>query len=151
MAFVKRHYERLKPYISAGNPFAGMIASSVRMADGSGESQRVFIMESPDFDKPCTESEAFSNDQMTRFYNLLGGGLMLRCAEYELERFVGAAAPEALLSIADEAKEILKSEAAALEADLDYSAIPIKSLVGIQLECGLTLMEYIRDNKEKSE
>ncbi|MDR1704441.1 MAG: hypothetical protein LBS19_07110 [Clostridiales bacterium] len=150
MAFIKRHYEQLKTYISPDNPFAGMIASSVRLAEGSDESQRVFIMDNPDFDKPCKESEAFSNDQMTRFYNLLGGGLLLRSAEFELERFDGAEAPEALLNIANEAKEILKSEAAALEADLDYSVIPIKSLVGIQLECGLSLMEYIRDNKEES-
>ncbi len=152
IAQLSGYYENLKPYLSENNPFTGLVGMFIRMSEGSDESQRAFIIENSEFEKPCRECEAFSNDQMTRFYQLLNWGLMVRGAEFELEQAKASSAPEAvietILKTKDETEEILKSEADQLERELDYSVIPIKSLVGIQLECGLSLMEYIKEENK---
>jgi hypothetical protein len=110
-----------------------MLGMYVRIAGGDLESQRAFIEQDERFHVNCLESEAFSNLYMTRFYQMLNWGLMIRSAEFEASRGAGAEASR----VRDEAEEILKNEAAALEKELDYTVIPIRKLVGIQLECGL--------------
>jgi hypothetical protein len=139
-----KYYEVMKPLYSKDNPFAGMLGMYVRIEGGDLESQRAFIEQDERFHVNCLESEAFSNLYMTRFYQMLNWGLMIRSAEFEASRGAGAEASR----VRDEAEEILKNEAAALEKELDYTVIPIRKLVGIQLECGLSVMEHLNTEEE---
>jgi hypothetical protein len=134
-----RYYETMKPFYSKDNPFAGMLAMYMRIAGGDLESQRAFIERDERFKEACLESEAFSNVLMTRFYQMLNWGLMIRSAEFELSRGGDAAVSK----VKEDTEEILRREAAALEKALDYAVIPIKKLIGIQLECGLVVMERL--------
>lgn len=139
VALLGRYYEAMKPLYSRDNPFPGMLSMYLRMAGGDLESQRAFIGQDERFLENCRASEAFSNVQMTRFYQLLNWGLMVRSAEFELSRN----GDPAIAKIKAEAEEILKREAEALEQELDYAVIPIKKLVGVQLECGLSILERL--------
>ncbi len=80
---------------------------------------------------------------MTCFYQLLNWGLMVRSVEFELER----KDDPAIAKVKEETEEILKREAAALERELDYEVIPIKKLVGVQLESGLAVLERLSRQK----
>jgi len=138
-----RYYETMKPLYSSDNPFAAMLSMYMRMAGGGLESQRAFVEQDERFNEPCMESEAFSNIQMTVFYQLLNWGLMIRSAEFELSRTDNAC----IAQVKAETEEILKREATSLEKQLDYAVIPIKNLVGIQLDCGLSVLESLNGMK----
>lgn len=138
-ALLGNYYAAMQPFYSQDNPFAKMLAMYVRMAGGGAQGERAFIEQDERFSRPCLESEAFSNIQLTKFYQLLNWGLMIRSAEYELSRGENAE----ISRVKDETEEVLKREAAALEDALDYTVIPIKNLVGIQLACGLSILEHL--------
>ncbi len=142
-AHLGKYYDAMKPHYSADNPFPGMLGMYLRIAGGDLESQRVFIEQDERFQAPCKECEAFSNVQMTCFYQLLNWGLMVRSVEFELER----KGDPAIAKVKEETEEILKREAAALERELDYEVIPIKKLVGVQLESGLAVLERLSRQK----
>lgn len=143
VALLRKYYDEMKPLFSPDNPFPGMLGMYLRMSGGDMASQRAFIAQDPRFSEPCLESEEFSNVLMTRFYQMLNWGLMIRSAEFETAR---TASPTAA-RILTETENILKDEAAALEAALHYTVTPIRTLVGLQLECGLAVMESLRASR----
>ena len=65
---------------------------------------------------------------------------MIRSAEFELSLNNSAV----MRQVKEETEEILRAEADKLEKELDYSVIPIKNLVGIQLSCGLSVLEKLK-------
>ncbi|MGI6151673.1 MAG: M14 family zinc carboxypeptidase [Christensenellales bacterium] len=134
-----KYVEAMKPLYSEDNPFPGMLSMYLRIAGGDLESQKAFIEQDERFKEPCRESEAFSNILMTRFYQLLNWGLMVRSCEFELARN----GDPFIAKIKEETEGILKKEAEFLEQQLDYQVIPIKKLVGIQLACGLCVLERL--------
>jgi len=134
-----RCFEALQPRLSEDNPFPRMLSMYLRISGGDLASQRAFIEQDPRFQEPCKECEAFSNLQMTRFYQLLNWGLMVRSCEFELAR----RDEPSIARLFRETEEILKAEAEELERELDYRAIPIKKLVGVQLACGLSVLERL--------
>lgn len=138
-ALLSEYYAAMQPFYSQDNPFAKMLAMMVRMAGGGAESERAFVEQDERFNQPCRESEAFSNIELTKFYHLLNWGLMIRSAEYELSRGENAE----ISRVKEETEQVLKQKAAELESRLEYSVIPIKNLVGIQLACGLTVLEHL--------
>ncbi len=140
MELLTKYYKTMQPFYSPDNPFSKMLAMYVRLSSGSAESQRAYIEQDERFNEPCLESEAFSNIQMTRFYQLLNWGLMIRSAEFELSHNNSAV----MRQVKEETEEILRAEADKLEKELDYSVIPIKNLVGIQLSCGLSVLEKLK-------
>ncbi|MGI6192402.1 MAG: M14 family zinc carboxypeptidase [Christensenellales bacterium] len=134
-----KFFEAMQPHYSADNPFPGLISMYLRMAGGELESQKAFIEQDERFNEPCKECEAFSNILMTRFYQLLNWGLMVRSCEFELSKNHDPA----IEKILEETEAILKKEAEELEQALDYRVIPIRQLVGIQLSCGLSVLERL--------
>lgn len=136
---LSKYYEALLPRLSAENPFPGMLSMILKIAGGDIQSQKAFIEQDPRFSEPCKECEAFSNVLMTRFYQLLNWGLLVRSYEFELSKKDDPAVRQLFL----ETEAVLKAEAEALERELNYRVIPIRQLVGIQLSCGLSVLEHL--------
>ena len=97
------------------------------------------------FNEPCKESEYFDSTQITRFYTLLSWGLLVRGAAFESMKVEGEK-KEFLTSFVQQAEAKMMEKARKVE-EIEYSLVPIKTLVSIQLESGLIVLDYIQNKK----
>ncbi len=129
------------------NPFFMAIMDHTK--DQSTLAQMKMAQEDPAYDVPATEAEKFDNLYLNRFYRLLTYGMLIRAHEWELERLsaqgCSAIEQERLLkSGLDNAISMHAQLADTLEHEFQYSVIPIRKLVAVQLECGLKIAEYVK-------
>ena len=134
-----KYYHAMEDLISPDNPFAKMVKMSVDHADAYIRAERTFAQENAEYAQPCKESEAMSNLDMPHFYMLFTWGLLIRSMEHELAKNPGAEASKRLNQLKDECEALMKEDAQKAEAALQYSVIPIRTLIGIQLASGLAV------------
>jgi hypothetical protein len=136
------HLDPRNPYIMAVKAFTSYErdeADVVAMLDGE-----------PKFSELATVAQKFDSLLgSSKFYKTLSFALLRGGIDYEL-RQPGLsddqrAALEAGFKAADAAFEV---EVGVLESQLNYSAVPIRSLIGVQLESGLRVAEYLKEHPE---
>lgn len=143
---IKAYYDQIKDYISDDNPHAKMVANGFDTMEESYKQQCKFIEESKDYDGICKESEAFDNLEIPKFSCLFSWTLLIRSCEHELEKNPSEDIKAILTKVHEEAEAIFKEKAVVAENDLDYSVVPIKKLVSIQLESGMIVADWIKNN-----
>ena len=143
---VKSFYDKVKDFISDDNPHAKMVAVGYDHMDENYEQECKFIKENKEYDAICKESEAFDNLEIPKFSTLFSWTLLIRSCEHELEKNPAKEVADILTQVHDEAEAIFKEKAAIAEKDLDYSVVPIKKLVSIQLESGMIVADWIKNN-----
>lgn len=143
---VKALYDQIADLISDDNPHAKMVAVGYDHMDENYAQQVKFINESPDYDPICKESEAFDNLEIPKFLGLFMWTLLIRSCEHELEKNPSDDAKAILTKVHDEAEAEFNKRAAIAEKDLDYSVVPIKKLISIQLESGMIVADWIKNN-----
>ncbi|MCY3796781.1 MAG: M14 family zinc carboxypeptidase [Chloroflexi bacterium] len=104
------------------------------------EADREWVLQAEETNRPATQAELFSNLYTSRFYKLLNTGLLARMLRDEIAGGNGSAA---VASASAMATVRLDEDGRALEAALDYRAIPIRSLVGVQCCAGLAAAAYL--------
>jgi hypothetical protein len=97
------------------------------------EMQRRWASTSPELDTPATVSQVFDSAIAYRFYRLLFVGLTRRALKAQLSIGADTVLADALAHV----EERFASWMQELESELDYRAIPIKTLVEIQLGAAL--------------
>ncbi len=112
------------------------------MSAGFREADREWVMGDEATKRLATQAELFSSLYTSRFYKLLNTGLLARMLREEIES--GNTKP-AIQSASDDAQARLEADGKALESALDYRAIPIRSLVGVQVCAGLATAAYLND------
>lgn len=140
---VEHYYRAIEDTISDDNPFAKMVKMSVDLGDSSIRAERAFAEKNEAYRQPCKESEAMSNLDMPVFYALFTWGLLIRSMEHELAKSPAPEAAERLTRLKDECEEKMKADAEKAEAVLDYTVIPIRTLLGIQLASGLAVAQNV--------
>ena len=133
---LKEVYEPVQSLMSDDNPFSKMTDMVLKHNEDSYKTQKKFIESSKDYDELCKESEAFDNLEIPKFYALFYWGNLRRGCDYELEKGV-TEGKDLIVKTRDLAQAEFDRCAAIAEADLDYTVIPIKALVQVQLESGL--------------
>lgn len=121
------------------------------------DATRAMVQENPDFAKPATVAEAFDSLQLRKFFTGRTATLLVRACEAEIARqeAAGDVGTEECGVLSAEKRATLERvrDAAAshrdelceqLEREIDYRVIPIKTLVTIQLACGLLEADYVR-------
>lgn len=144
---VKSFYDQVKDFISDDNPHAKMVAVGYDHMEENYQQKVKFIKESKDYDGLCKESEAFDNLEIPKFSCLFSWTLLIRSCEHELEKNPSEDVKAILEKVHAEAEAIFNKKAAIAEKDLDYSVVPIKKLVSIQLESGMIVADWIKNNK----
>jgi hypothetical protein len=86
---------------------------------------------------------------VSKFYTLLSLGQFVRLLEHEKAEFSGDF-PEQLQKILDESLAMFEKTALGVEADLDYTVVPIKKLASVQLVTALHAMDYVQHQPELS-
>ncbi len=103
-----------------------------------------FARQNEENKKPCKVSEEFDNAIVTKFYQMLSWSSLIRGARYELARRKGTDAEALLTRVIAEMEEKLLTLSKEVEEKTQYSVVPIKRLVGVQLESGMIVADYIR-------
>jgi hypothetical protein len=125
-------------------PITRAVNAFLSMGREYRQAERQWAQTAPETDRPASQAEVFSNMLGSRFYRLLILGMMARIMDDEIA--AGNAAPQ-LAATRNAALERLAAQGAALEAELNYRALPIRSLVGVQVCAGLAAAEYLRDRR----
>ena len=111
------------------------------MSAGFREADKEWVMTAEETARPATEAELFSNLYTSRFYKLLNTGLLARMLKEEIAS--GNSDPR-LQAASGVATARLEADGLALESALDWRAIPIRSLVGVQCCAGLAAAAYLQ-------
>jgi hypothetical protein len=139
-----------RDHLSPDNHFMLAVEAFTSLSGDSAEAVKKLVAENPDYQKPATVAEQFDNLLIAKFYRSLTFSLLRRANESELAKMRAAgeknAEKEAILeNAAAKAGEALEENLAYLEKNLHYQAAPIKNLVGVQLESGLLVADYLRN------
>jgi hypothetical protein len=116
----------------------------LKMGGQYRQAERQWAQTSEETNRPATQAELFSNLLGSRFYRMLILGMFARMMADESAagnpaKAIGAAGAQAC--------QRLEQTGAELERQLDYRALPIRSLVGVQTCVGLATAAYLRDGE----
>jgi hypothetical protein len=142
-SFVSSYFSTILPLCGGDNPFRITLEDFLSSGIKVLAAKRKWAETDPGCAEVATVAEKFDNLQVSRFYGMLRLGLLMRCAEFELKR---QSAP-ALNGVRDVAWDELVRSAGLLDKELNYSVIPIKNLVSVQLGSALAAATFIRDKK----
>ncbi|EHR37469.1 M14 family zinc carboxypeptidase [Facklamia languida] len=132
--------------ISDENPFYKMVKQE-QMYSKKGLSAEInYINDNEEYNQPCKESEYLDSNIIRRFYTLLSLSLAIRSCEYEIRK---GNSNEIIKDVLKDLLDYFSIKAAECEKLINYNVIPIKKLISVQLECGLLLMNKIRERVEK--
>ncbi|NMA94209.1 MAG: zinc carboxypeptidase [Clostridiales bacterium] len=148
-AEIMRVFEKTKPHMAEDNLYMLAILGDNVCEDGM-DAQIKMAKEDPAFRVKATKAQEFDSLWCTKFYRLLALGMLIRAHEEELEKEQSIEAREALEWGKEEAERMHSELEEFLEENLNYSVIPIKTLVNIQLECGIKTALYIHEINSKT-
>lgn len=148
--FIRSTLNSTIEYMNDKNPFKLALEAFTNNKE-SNEATRKMISENPDYNRAATVAEKFDNLLVAKFYKMLSYGLLVRANEFELEnmRKNNEDNPEKKAKLEEafnKSLSRLKELSDYLEKEIDYEVIPIKKLISIQLECGLLMADYLKNN-----
>jgi hypothetical protein len=146
-AQIAGYVDGIRPYIGEDNPFVRLVDEMVEMWKQTGPAMRQWAATNPELERPAPASLVFDSLTGRKFYMALLHGMAVRACLFELERCADHGAAYAALKNAYDAGEArLGAICEALEQELDYSVVPIRKLVSIQLESGLLVADHLAKN-----
>ncbi|HLI51310.1 MAG TPA: hypothetical protein VKU87_05905, partial [Thermomicrobiaceae bacterium] len=137
---LRTHMDAVAADLRGDSPFEKTVRATIDTYGKMLGIQRQWAESSPETDRPATVAEVFSGEQHTRFYQLLGLGMLVRMLEGEVA--IGNGTPAIREHLAG-AQQDFNAWADALEASLNYRVIPIRKLVAVQLGAVLATAERL--------
>ncbi len=123
-------------------PFHRAVTAFIGSGASHREASRQWALTAEETNRPASQAEVFSNLLGERFYRLLILGMFARMMAAEID--AGSDSP-AIRTAHEAAVARLEEQSADLENQLNYRALPIRSLVGVQVCAGLATAAYLRD------
>ncbi|MBK8027528.1 MAG: hypothetical protein IPK19_40645 [Chloroflexi bacterium] len=121
-------------------PVTRAVSAFLKMGKSFRAAERQWAQTAAETDRPATQAEVFSNVLSKPFYRLLMHGMFTRMLGDE----IAAGNTAATIAAAYKAAATRLDESGGdLEARLNYRALPIRSLVGVQTCAGLATAAYI--------
>ena len=145
--FVLRNYREARPLLTAESPFADAIAELARTGETGIETMEHAVNANQDYERQATVAELWDALYVSKFYTLLNLGQFVRMLEHEKSE-VGENFPHRLQEILDTSLAMFDATAANVEADLDYTVVPIKKLASVQLITALYAMDHVQHSPE---
>jgi hypothetical protein len=145
--FVRRGYEDAKPLLTAESLFVDAIEELARTEGNDIETMEHAVKTDGQYERPATVAEKWDALSVSKLYTLLNLGQFVRLLENEKSE-VGEAFPQSLQELLDESLALFEEKAAVVEADLDYSVVPIKTLASVQLITALRAMDHVQNSPD---
>jgi hypothetical protein len=143
IADLRRRFTRVEPLLTAGSPFVDAIRETLRTADSSMAAEEKIASTDATYARVATVAEKWDALTLRRFYALLTAGQFVRLLETERAR-TGSGFPAALATELSAALTDFEDRARALEAELNYSIVPIRKLATVQLLTALYAMDHVQ-------
>lgn len=136
--------ETVKGDLRLSTPTRTAVETFLDMGQKWRGADRQWAQTAEETNRPATQAELFSNYLGSRFYRLLILGMFARMMDDEIRDGNPSAA---IRQVRDAARARLEEQGAALESELTYRVLPIRSLVGVQTCAGLATAEFLRNSE----
>ncbi len=138
-SFLEEQFRSLSRELTVQSPFRDVFTLYLPFIKPGIEAEENHAKSDPDMDRRATVAEVFDNLYGRRFYVLLNIGQLVRMLETQIAA-AGESAP--VKAALDSAREAFKQEADYLEKGMNYSVIPIRKLVQVQLGAALLTLRH---------
>jgi hypothetical protein len=149
LSFLTRSYKEAQPLLTVESLFVDAIEELVRTGETNIETMERAVISEKEYARQATVAEMWDALYVSKFYSLLSLGQFVRLLEHEKAEVSGDF-PEQLQKILDESLAMFEKTALGVEADLDYTVVPIKKLASVQLVTSLHAMYYVQHQPELS-
>lgn len=137
----------VNPLLTQETLITRAVNAFISMGASYRAAERQWALTSPDTERMATNAEVFSAVLGTRFYRLLIFGMFVRLLGAEI---ASGNTHADLVETHSQALARFDESSADLESKLNYRALPVRSLVGVQVCAGLATAAYLRDKKAGS-
>jgi hypothetical protein len=139
LELLQEQYGAVERELTIESPFRVAIEETLRAWPDHVAAHENWARTDPKTERQATVAEKLDNLLIWRFYRLLSLGMFVRLLETQLTASGASPALDAALA---SARTWFEERGSALEADLDYSVIPIQKLVRVQLGSALVAAEH---------
>jgi len=139
LEMLQEKYAGVEGALTVDSPFRVAIAEMLRTWQDRLLAYENWARTDPETERQATVAEKLDNLVIDRFYRLLSLGMFVRLLETQIE---ATGSSPGLGSALEAATNWFQERSSTLEADLDYSVIPIQKLVRVQLGCALVAAEH---------
>lgn len=142
-SWISAQLDRTKADLQIETPFHRAVNAFIEIGKTHRDAGREWAKTSEETNRPANQAELFSNLLVSRFYDQLTLGMLARMMQAEID----SGNPSAKIrEVQQAAAARLQEQGADLESKLNYRALPIRSLVGVQVCAGLATAAYLRDS-----
>jgi hypothetical protein len=145
-AWIVGHLDAVRADLRLKTPIRTAVEAFLSMGKQWREADRQWAQTAEETARPATQAEVFSNLLESRFYSMLVLGMFARMMDGEIAS--GNPSP-AIRAARDAARTRLEERGAALERDLNYRVLPIRSLVGVQVCAGLATAKFLAESRSE--
>lgn len=142
--WIENELAAVEPYLTQETLITRAVTAFLKTGKTHRQAERQWAQTAEETNRPATQAEVFSNLLGSRFYRLLLLGMFARMCAHEVAE--GNITNE-VARAAEAARKRLDEQGSALEADLNYRALPIRSLVGVQTCAGLATANYLNNRR----
>ena len=139
-AWISKQKLAVEAALVQDTPVRRALDDFIQMGAQYREADRQWVKTADETNRPASQAELFSNFYTSQFYKLLNLGLFARMLTEEI---AAGNTNQAIRSARELAVARLEEKGAALENELDYRALPVRSLVGVQTCAGLAAAAYL--------
>ena len=149
LGFVIRSFEDARPFLTTRSLFVDVIEELGRTGKTEIQTMERAVESDAEYTRLATVAEKCDATSVSKFYTLLGLGQFVRLLEHE-KTAVGEQFPPQLQEILDDSLAVFEAKAAEVEAELDYTVVPIAKLASVQLVTALHAMDHVQRSSEFS-
>jgi len=139
VSFLKKLYDAVKSELTAPSPFRDAIEETLRTSPSELAAEEKWARTDPKTAEMATVAEKFDNLVIHRSDRLFGLGMFVRLLDAQI---AATGESPSLSSAREAARASFEARAADLEAELDYTVVPIQKLVRVQLGSALLAADY---------
>ncbi len=132
-------YDAVKGELTVSSLFRDAVEEHLRASPQEIAVEEEWVRTNPKTEGMATVAEKFDNVIIQKYYRLTMLGMFLRMLQTQISK---TGATPVLISAQETTKDAFDKRAAALEAEIDYTVIPIQKLVRVQLGSGLLAAHY---------
>jgi hypothetical protein len=137
--FVRELYDAVEHELTVPSPFRDAIEENLRTSPAELAAEENWVRANPETTQMATVAEKFDSLVLRRFHRLNGLGMFVRMLDAQTE---ATGESPSLASVRETARETFEERAADLEAELDYTVVPIQKLVRVQLGSALLAADH---------
>jgi hypothetical protein len=139
IGFMQALYDEVKDELTVPSPFHLAIEHTLTSSLSELDARASWARTSLPMTEMATASQKFDSLVINRFYRLLSLGMFVRMLNAQV---AATGESPSLCSARETAKTAFETRCAALEAELDYTVVPIQELVRVQLGSALLAADY---------